>query len=84
MNSNLLTMGASPIKRTADMVSAGKGVSAAVLPEVPLQAFQERRWCANCAGAQTFIPVERLPFGWRGYCLGCEEEKYVMEERTSA
>ena len=45
--------------------------------------YQERRWCANCGGDQTFVPVDRFPFGWRGYCLGCEDVVYVMDARTS-
>jgi len=46
--------------------------------------YQERRWCANCGGDQTFVPVDRFPFGWRGYCLGCEDVVYVVDERTTA
>ena len=42
------------------------------------------RWCANCGGEQTFVPVDRFQFGWRGYCLGCEETKYVMDTRTNS
>jgi hypothetical protein len=44
---------------------------------------QDMRWCANCGGSSLFVPVDRFPFGWRGYCLGCEEVVYVMDERTS-
>jgi hypothetical protein len=44
---------------------------------------QDMRECANCGGRKLFQPVDRFPFGWRGYCLGCEETKYVMDERTS-
>lgn len=47
------------------------------------QLYQDMRWCKNRAGPQLFIPVDRFPFGWRGYCLGCEEVVYVLDERTS-
>lgn len=46
--------------------------------------YQDRRWCANCGGEQTFIPVDRFAFGWRGYCHGCEEVVYVMETRANS
>lgn len=39
--------------------------------------------CPDCGGVKIFYPVERFPHGWRGYCLGCEREKYVLFERTS-
>lgn len=45
---------------------------------------QGRYWCANCGGPQTFILVDRFAHGWRGYCLGCEETKYVMDERMNS
>lgn len=41
-------------------------------------------WCADCGGTRTFIPVEEFPGGWRGYCMGCEQEKYVLFTRTVA
>ena len=44
---------------------------------------QDMRWCKNCAGEKLFVPVDRFPCGWRGYCLGCEEVVYVLDERTS-
>jgi hypothetical protein len=46
--------------------------------------YQQRRWCANCGGEQTFVPVDRFPFGWRGYCLGCEDVVFVMDARTTS
>jgi hypothetical protein len=49
-----------------------------------LSVYYDMRWCASCGGRRLFVPVDRFPFGWRGYCLGCEEVKYVMDERTSA
>jgi hypothetical protein len=45
---------------------------------------QDRYWCANCAGERTFVLVDRFPCGWRGYCLGCEETKYVMDSRENS
>ena len=45
---------------------------------------QDMRWCTECGGPKLFQPVDRFPFGWRGYCLGCEGVVYVMDERTSA
>ena len=56
------------------------GGTAAVLDS---QLYQDMRWCKNCGGVAMFIPVDRFPFGWRGYCLGCEEVVYVLDERTS-
>lgn len=46
--------------------------------------YQRMRWCASCGGEQTFVPVDRFPHGWRGYCLGCEEVVYVVDERTTS
>jgi hypothetical protein len=43
--------------------------------------YQDMRWCEHCAGPQLFFPVDRLPFGWRGYCMGCGETKYAMDTR---
>jgi hypothetical protein len=53
------------------------------LEYVPIMRDQKMRECANCGGPSLFVPVDRFPFGWRGYCLGCEEVVYVMDERTS-
>lgn len=45
---------------------------------------QESRWCANCGGEQTFVPVfafyeiDRIA----GYCLGCGQEKIVGFTRS--
>lgn len=64
-------------------VSGEKQSAALDLPLPDPFLYQERRWCANCGGDQTFVPVDRFPFGWRGYCLGCEDVVYVMDERTS-
>lgn len=55
------------------------GSSAALDPFL----YQDMRWCPKCGGEQVFIPVDRFEHGWRGYCLGCEEEKWVMDVRTS-
>ena len=67
----------------------GSGSSALPAPldlpflDVPF-VDQERLWCANCGGPQTFIVVDRFIGGRRGYCLGCEETKYVMDTRTNS
>lgn len=53
-------------------------------PEKDPFLYQDQRWCANCGGARMFVPVDRFPHGWRGYCLGCEEVVYVMDSRTCA
>jgi hypothetical protein len=45
---------------------------------------QEPRWCANCGGEQTFIPVYEIEHGRVGYCLGCGEEKLVPFTRTNS
>ena len=45
---------------------------------------QDRYWCVDCGGEQTFILVDRFACGWRGYCLGCEEAKFVMDTRTNS
>lgn len=63
---------------------APAGVEAGVREVACLDPFlyQSPRWCARCAGFETFVPVDRFPCGWRGYCLGCGEGKYVMDQRT--
>jgi hypothetical protein len=43
---------------------------------------QEPRWCANCGGEQTFVPVYEFEGGRAGYCLGCGEEKIVGFTRS--
>lgn len=63
--------------------SGERGTTAGVAALDPFP-YQDMRWCANCGGPQMFIPVDRFIGGWRGYCLGCEQEKYVMDERTNA
>jgi hypothetical protein len=45
---------------------------------------QEPRWCANCGGEQTFVPVYEMECGRLGYCLGCGEEKVVPFTRTNS
>ncbi|MGH9505271.1 MAG: hypothetical protein ACRD20_20650 [Terriglobales bacterium] len=45
--------------------------------------YQESRWCANCAGATLFIFVFVCEAGRVGYCVGCEEEKFVAWTRTN-
>lgn len=65
----------------------GCGESPAVLdlPFVDLPFIDWRRyWCVNCGGWETFVVVDRFPCGWRGYCRGCEEVKYVLDERTNS
>jgi hypothetical protein len=62
--------------------AVGQGVAEAAL-ENPFR-HQKRYRCANCGGEPTFQPVDRFPCGWRGYCLGCGEVKYVMDDRTSS
>jgi len=63
---------------------ASGGGSAALDLDLPDPfRYQERRWCANCGGEQTFVPVDRFPFGWRGYCMGCEDVVYAMDTRTA-
>jgi hypothetical protein len=59
---------------------------ATAVPESPfIQLFRQGRyWCVNCGGESTFILVDRFACGWRGYCLGCEETKYVMDRRSSS
>lgn len=46
--------------------------------------YQDMRWCADCGGEQLFVPVDRFAGGWRGYCLGCEGTKYVMDTRANS
>ena len=46
--------------------------------------YQDRWWCSNCGGERMFQPVDRFPHGWRGYCMGCEDVVYVVDERTNA
>ena len=58
----------------------GEGIAVLDLPFIQ----QDRYWCANCGGEQTFVLVDRFPCGWRGYCLGCEETKYVMDTRMNS
>ena len=50
----------------------------------PLFPPEEPRWCSNCGGMQTFVPVDRFIGGWRGWCRGCEEVKYVMVSRSES
>ena len=45
---------------------------------------QEPRWCANCGGEQTFVPVYEIHIGRVGYCLGCGEERVVPFSRTNS
>jgi hypothetical protein len=47
-------------------------------------AHQEPRWCANCGGEQTFVPVYEIYQGRVGYCLGCGEERVVPFSRTNS
>jgi hypothetical protein len=42
------------------------------------------RHCSSCERVMLFQPVERFDFGWRGYCWGCGEEVYVMDQRSSS
>lgn len=69
----------------SNLVSIREGdcIPAIALLDLPF-IHQDRYWCANCGGAQTFILVDRFPCGWRGYCLGCEETKYVMDTRENS
>lgn len=62
----------------------GDGLNRGGLAVLDLSRYQDPEWCANCGGEQTFVPVDRFPCGWRGYCLGCGDVKYVMDERTSS
>lgn len=55
--------------------------SLAVAPLVPPWRME---WCSNCGGMQTFVPVDRFIGGWRGWCRGCEEVKYVMVSRSES
>ena len=80
----------SPAESACPLGAAGAGdggrggeLSSPAVPAVPF-IHQDRYWCANCGGAQTFILVDRFPCGWRGYCLGCEETKYVMDTRENS
>jgi hypothetical protein len=45
--------------------------------------YQDMRHCSSCERVMLFQPVERFDFGWRGYCWGCGEEVYVMDQRSS-
>lgn len=89
MNSSLL---ADPIAQTHTASTEGGCVltpgqergTASGLAALDPFPYQDMRWCANCGGPQMFIPVDRFIGGWRGYCLGCEQEKFVMDERTNA
>jgi hypothetical protein len=67
-------------ERNGGGLTQGEEIAAVLDPFVQ----QDMRWCVNCGGMTFFQRVDRFPFGWRCYCLGCEEVKYVMDERTSA
>ena len=45
--------------------------------------YQQPRWCANCGGEQTFVPVFEFEGGRVGFCLGCGEEKRVPFSHTT-
>jgi hypothetical protein len=45
--------------------------------------YQEPRWCMNCGGEQTFLPVYECEFGRIGICLGCGEEKLAPFTRVT-
>lgn len=85
MNSNVISISpadsVSPF--TAGAGGGGEGGNAPAVLAVPF-IHQDRYWCANCGGQRTFILVDRFPCGWRGYCLGCEETKYVMDTRENS
>ena len=78
----LLTENPAPPSYSVSSEDGGARGNIAVL-EIPF-IQQGRYWCANCGGDQTFILVDRFTCGWRGYCLGCEETKYVMDDRTNS
>ena len=65
---------------------AGEGAAVGVDSSAALDysVYQDMQHCIQCGGPQMFVPVDRFPCGWRGYCLGCGEVKYVMDERTSS
>jgi hypothetical protein len=48
------------------------------------EIYRDMRWCANCGGEQTFVPVYEMECGRLGYCLGCGEEKVVPFTRTNS
>ena len=62
-------------------LEGGDLFSLAVAPLVPPWRME---WCSNCGGMQTFVPVDRFIGGWRGWCRGCEEVKYVMVSRSES
>ena len=75
-----------PVRSPHSVGDSGGGASEggfAVLEPDPWPR-QDMRWCVNCGGPTLFVRVDRFPCGWRGYCLGCEEVKYVMDERTNS
>jgi hypothetical protein len=42
------------------------------------------RWCVNCGGEQTFVPVYEVKAGRVGFCFGCNEEKIVAFTRVNS
>ena len=64
-------------------VEGGDLFSLAVAP-TPLFPPWRMEWCSKCGGMQTFVPVDKFIGGWRGWCRGCEEVKYVMVSRSES
>ena len=73
-----------PIESAPSSIGTGDGAERSDLAVLDLFRYQDPDWCANCGGEQTFVPVDKFPYGLRGYCLGCGEVKYVMNDRTNS
>lgn len=78
---NLLTENPSSAPRLVSVEGGDYGESLAALDSLRLRDNQP---CDKCGGERIFTPLELFPFGKRGYCMGCGETKYVMDERTNS
>lgn len=46
--------------------------------------YRDPRWCANCAGPQTFVEIYEFEGGRVGFCMGCGEERIALFTRTNS
>jgi hypothetical protein len=72
-----------PMRTPHSVGNEGGEVSSADFAVLGL-IHQEPRWCPNCGGEQTFVPVYEIHIGRVGYCLGCGEERVVPFSRTNS
>lgn len=73
-----------PSAGVSDSDSGGPGEEPVRVAALEPFLYQESRWCSNCAGETLFYFVFVCQAGRGGFCVGCEEEKFIPWTRANS